>query len=205
MKILCLIRGAVLAGATVCLLNACAVHLVSDYDEQIDTGLSQLNTDVTAFVDKMIESAGQPAGTYAANKDFYIAENAKIDTLIVRAEAHKALNSCPSSTVMAAAVKARLPVTPPPVGTPSPVLVLPDASSVLAQVKNDDCSVVLMSLIKTSFGQLEAFHKAQDPLGIPSAARDPLLVGGFGSLIHTAIVVQVALKSGKSAGGGNGS
>jgi type III secretory pathway lipoprotein EscJ len=33
-------------------LAGCSVHLVSDYEEQIDNGLTQLNTDVAVFVTK---------------------------------------------------------------------------------------------------------------------------------------------------------
>jgi hypothetical protein len=181
-------------------LCACAVHLVSDYDDQIDSGLTQLNTDVTAFVNKMISSAGTPAGTYASNIDFYSSESAKIDTLVVRAEAHRALKSCPTSDVITAAVKASTPPTP--VTSTIPV---PDVAAALANVKKDDCSVVLLDLIKTGFGQLAAFHKAQAEKGIPIDAHDPILVGGLGSLIHGAITVEIALKSGKTPGGTNGS
>jgi hypothetical protein len=186
-------------GAVLFNLCACAVQIVSDYDEQIDSGLTQLNTEITAFVNKMISTAGSPAGTYASNIEFYSTENAKIDTLIVRAEAHRVLKSCPTSDVMSASLKANTP--PAPVTS---VIPMPDISAALANTKKDDCSVVLMNLIKTGFGQLAEFHKDQGTLGIPMEARDPVLVGGLGSLIHSAITVEVALKSGKTPGAANG-
>jgi hypothetical protein len=194
-KILAVVTIALCAG-----LAACPIHLVSDYDDQIDSGLTQLNTDVTTFVNKMISLSGTPAGTFAQNKDFYATESAKIDTLIVRAEAHRVLKSCPSSDLITASVKKSIPATPPAGNGPPP----PSVSDVLAQIKSDDCSVVLMNLVKTGFGQLQQFHEAQQNLGIPQAAHDPILVGGLGSLIHTAMTVEIALKSGKTVGGSNG-
>ena len=117
-------------------LCACAVQFVSNYDDQIDSGLTQLNTDITAFVNKMISNAGKPAGTYTSNLDFYSAESAKVDTLIVRAEAHRVLKSCPTSDVITAALKASTPPTP--VASTVPI---PDISAALANIKKDDCSV----------------------------------------------------------------
>jgi len=117
-------------------LCACAVQFVSHYDDQIDSGLTQLNTDITAFVNKMISNAGKPAGTYTSNLDFYSAESAKVDTLIVRAEAHRVLKSCPTSDVITAALKASTPPTP--VASTVPI---PDISAALANIKKDDCSV----------------------------------------------------------------
>ena len=171
-------------GVAALLLTACTVKLVSDYDDQIDSGLTQLNTDVTAFVNKMIQAANTPAGTWANNKDFYTTQEAKVDTLIVRAEAHKALNSCPSTGVVAAAVKAAAPTS--------------EATKYIDKIPQDDCSVVLLKLVKQGVVDLETFHKAQGSAGIPAAAHDPLLVGGVGSLIHSAITVEIAKKSGQT-------
>jgi len=82
----------VLAPLAFLALAGCSVHLVSDYDEQIDSGLSQLNTDLAVFVTKMINAAGTPAGTYNYKKDdaypnreFYATQEGKLDTLIARA------------------------------------------------------------------------------------------------------------------------
>ena len=179
------------------LAAACTVHFVSDYDEQIDSGLTQVNTDVTAFVAKMTDNAGKPAGTYENNKDFYISEKAKLSTIRVRAEAHRALNSCPSTAVISRAVMASIPSQP--TGGPLPTVT---AEQVIAKLPQDDCGVVLISLIQDAFGDLETFHAAQGPKGIPASARDPILVGGIGSLLRSAIQVQVATKSGKTSGGG---
>jgi len=200
-----LLRMAAAAGAAALLATSlgCAAHFVSDYDEQIDTGLSELNTDVTGFVNRMIDAAGTPAGEYASNKNFYSDEDAKLDTLIARAQANKVLNRCPTSDVMEAAIKAAFPA--PSSQASSFPLPLPDGSAVLAQVRSDDCSVVLLQLVRQALGQMKTFHSAQGPKGIPPQAHDPLLVGGIGSLIHAAITVELAKKPGGSVGGKGGS
>lgn len=169
----------------------CAVHLVSDYDQQTDTELGQLNTDLTAFVNKMIDEAGTPQGTYAANKDFYVTQEARVDTLIVRAQAYKALNSCPSTELSAKAVSTAIPAS--------------EITKYLNEMPKDDCSVVLLQLVKGGYGDLETLHQAQGAKGIPPSAKDPILVGGLGALLRAAITVEVAKKTASSTGGANGS
>jgi hypothetical protein len=169
---------------------SCTVHIVSDYDDQIDSGLSQLNTDTTAFVTKMTAAAGTPAGTYDQNKQFYIIEEAKIDTLVARSEAHKALNSCPSTQLVSSALSAAVPSS--------------DVAKYADKIPKDDCSVVLLQLVKQGFVDLETFHKEQASAGIPASAKDPILVGGVGALIRAAMTVEIAKKTGGSIGRKNG-
>jgi hypothetical protein len=186
-------RAPMIAILAVMLASAvgCAVHLVSDYDEQTDSTLSGLNTNLNSFVNKMIDAAGTPQGTYDANREFYFEEEAKVDTLIVRADAYKALNSCPSTQLSAKAVSAAVPSS--------------EISKYLDQMPKDDCSVVLLQLVKGGYLDLETLHKAQGAKGIPAAARDPILVGGLGALLRAAITVEVAKKTAAAAGGSNGS
>jgi hypothetical protein len=180
--------------AFLALAGACSIHLVSDYDEQIDNGLTQLNTDVAVFVTKMIDVAGTPAGAYSykkddayPNKEFYAIQEGKLDTLIVRAQAHKALDQCPSTAVIERAVTAAVPRS--------------ELARYSAQIPKDDCSVVLLQLVKDGIGDLRKLHEAQGSAGIPSVARDPILVGGVGALIRAAITVEVAKKTGAKTGG----
>jgi hypothetical protein len=169
----------------------CAAHLVSDYDQQTDSDLSELNTDLIAFVNKMIGESGTPQGSWDANKDWYLTQEARVDTLIVRAQAYKALNSWPSTQLAAKAVSTANPSS--------------EVSRYLNQMPQDDCSVILMQQVKGGYVDLENFHKSQGPRGIPASARDIVLVGGVGSLLRTAITVEVAKKTGGSIGGNNGS
>jgi hypothetical protein len=175
-------------------LAGCSVHLVSDYDEQIDNGLSQLNTDVAVFVTKMINVAGTAAGAYNykkddayPNKEFYARQEGKLDTLIVRAQAHKALDQCPSTALVQRAVASAMPRS--------------EVARYSAQIPKDDCSVALLQLVKDGMGDLRKFHEAQGNAGIPQVAKDPILVGGVGALIRAAITVEVAKKTGAKTGG----
>jgi hypothetical protein len=159
--------------AFLALAGGCSVHFVSDYDEQIDTGLTQLNTDVAVFVTKMINVAGTPAGAYNykkddayPNKDFYATQDGKLDTLIVRAQVHKALDQCPSTAVVQRAIALAVPAS--------------ELARYSAQIPKDDCSVVLLQLVKGGVGDLRKFHEAQGGAGIPQAAKDPILVGASG-------------------------
>ena len=176
------------------LTGGCSIQLVSDYDEQIDNGLTQLNTDVAVFVTKMINVAGTPAGAYNykkddayPNKDFYATQDGKLDTLIVRAQVHKALDQCPSTAVVERAVASAVPPG--------------EVARYSAQIPKDDCSVALLQLVKGGMGDLRKFHEAQDSAGIPQVAKDPILVGGVGALIRAAITVEVAKKTGAKTGG----
>jgi hypothetical protein len=168
------------------MLLACSVQLVADYDEQIDQSLGDLNTELVAFVNKMISTAGTPAGTYDANRDFYLTEEAKVATIEVRAQAYQVLNSCPSTEVIKFAV-----------AHGAGAAVLPEG-----QIPPGDCGVALIALIGKGFTDLETFHRSQGSKGIPLSARDPILVGGLGSLIKSAIIVEIAEKTNKTPGAG---
>jgi hypothetical protein len=170
-----------------CLSVACTtIQLVPAYDEQIDASLTQLNTDLVEFVLKMNSAAGTPQGTYASNQEFYIEERAKVQTIAVRADAHKILGSCPSTQLIESALAHSQQLGG-------------SAASYQAQIPPGDCEVALISLIQTGFDQLETFHRARAK-GIPAAATGPILQGGLGALIEAAIVVEIAKKSGKTTG-----
>jgi hypothetical protein len=162
------------------------IHLVSDYDDQIDASLTQLNTDLIAFVLTMNAAAGTPKGTYESNREFYIQEEARVQTMAVRVQAHKVLGTCPSTQLIKFAI--------------SHSQLGDSAAQYEAQIPQDDCEVVLISLIQKGFDQLKTFHRAQGARGIPEAARNPILIGGLGALIESAITVEIAKKSAKTTG-----
>ncbi len=180
-----LMRSFALLAIGIMVWGCATTQLVSDYDEQIDSGLTQLYVDTSGFVDRMIVTAGTPAGAYGANKDFYAAGNARIEALILRAQAHKALDSCPSTEIVARALDA----AKPPLGV----------SVYLSQIPRDDCQVVLFTVLKRSFEDLRTFHEAQGPLGIPASARGPILDGGVGAVIRAGLVVEIAKKKAQTS------
>lgn len=163
-------------------LAACApIKLVPAYDEQIDNGLTSLYADTSVFVDRMIGLKGTPEGSYAPNAGFYDAVDGRMEALIVRAEAHRVLNDCPSAKVMTKALSvARLPA---------------DVTGQIGNLPKDDCQVVLLRLIKGGFGDMRRFHQAQGTLGIPPSARGPLLDGGVGALLRAGITVEIAKRA----------
>lgn len=163
-------------------LSSCApIQLVPAYDEQIDTGLTDLYANTTTFVDRMITLHGTPEGDYAHNKEFYESAAARMDALTVRAEAHRVLRDCPTTKVISTALSAaRIPA---------------DVRGQIGTLPKDDCQVVLMRLIQTGFAKMARFHEDQGALGIPPSARGPLLDGGVGALLRAGITVELAKRA----------
>lgn len=181
------------------LAGCLSVQLVSDYDAEIDAGLTEMNTETTAFVDRMIAARGTPEGAYAANTEFYIEQIAAIETLMVRAQAHRTLGRCPAPEIVGKALEGSQARIEAQLQThtvdPQLRLALEQARSQLASLAGDDCEVGLLSLIRSNLQAMRDFHEAQGALGIPPSARGPLLEGGLGSTIRSAMTVEIAKKS----------
>lgn len=175
-----------------------SVDFVSNHDPEIDAGLTRMHTETTAFVDRMIGSRGTPEGTYVANKDFYIEQIAAVDTLVLRAEAHRVLGRCPAPELMGAVLtqaRTRIESRQTSAGlSPQLDLALEQAKSQLSTLATDDCEVGLLRLIRMNFQEMRTFHEAQADRGIPESARGPLLEGGLGSTIRSALTVEIAKK-----------
>lgn len=181
-KLFSFIKNIVLLLFAAATLTGCAtVRLVPTYDEQIDSGLTQLYGDTVVFVDGMIVKKGTPQGEYQTNVGFYDQADARLEALIVRAEAHRVLNDCPAGKIVDRALSlARLPV---------------EVRSQIGNLPKDDCQVVLLRLVKGGFGDMRRFHQAQGALGIPASARGPILDGGVGALLRAAITVEIAKRA----------
>ncbi len=166
----------------VALLNGCApIMLVPPYDEQIDNGLTTLYSDTTAFVDRMISLRGTPEGSYAKNSDFYEAATAKVGALVVRAEAHRVLNDCPSSALVSRAFAlARIPE---------------DVRGTIGTLPRDDCQVVLLRLIQDGYGNMAKVHQIQGDAGLPPMAHGQFIDGGVGAQLRAAITVEIAKRA----------
>ena len=77
-------RLALCAVLTAGALAGCTtVALVSDYDAQTDAALSQLNTDVTQYVNSAV-AAGRRAPDPAAEASFFGKAHAEVATLTLR-------------------------------------------------------------------------------------------------------------------------
>lgn len=163
------------------LLGACtSVQLVPAYDEQIDTGLTQLYADTSSFVDRMVKAAGTDEGTYERNKEFYADSLGQVDALMARAEANRILGSCPSTKVMALAL---------------------DRVSLPAEVRGEigslqgDCEVVMFRLIRENFTTMRNIHEHRGIKGLPEEARAQFIDGGVGAQLRAAIAVEVAKRA----------
>lgn len=164
------------------LLGGCTtVRFVPSYDQQIDDGLTELYADTSVFVDRMIAQSGKPQGTFAQNQDFYEEVGGRVEALIVRAEAHRVLDNCPSTKLVNAALGS--------------VSILADVRARIGTLPEDDCQVVLLRLIDGAYDDMAKFHRAQGAAGIPPIARGPLLDGGVGALLRAAITVEIAKRA----------
>lgn len=163
-------------------LSGCTtITLVPAYDSKIDDSLTDLYADTTVFVDRMIESQGTPAGTYAANAEFYDEARGTVEALIVRAEAHRVLDNCPSTKLVNSALAS---------------VAIPEAARAkIGTLPDDDCQVVLMRLIKGGFEDMARFHEAQGDRGIPAVGRSIVLDGGVGAMLRAAITVEIAKRA----------
>lgn len=165
------------------LIGACTVTMVPPYDEQIDSGLTALYGDTSAFVDRMVAAASTPAGSYAANSGFYDDADGRVAALVVRAEAHRVLKDCPTSKVVDAALNvAQIPA---------------DIRGQINNLPQDDCQVVLMRLIQSGFKRMRTIHRIQADAGFPPSAHDQFIEGGVGAQLRAAITVQIAKRSAK--------
>lgn len=169
-------RIAAVLALAVALAGCSHVQLVAPYDAASDIELGSMLQDTTSFVAKMVTNAGTPAGSYAANTDFYDGMEGRLALLVARAEADRVRNNCPPTRMMAQVLDlVRLPA---------------DLREKIGTPPQGDCDVVLMTLLQQQFHDLRAFHRAQGALGIPAAATGPLLDGGLGATLRAAMAVQ---------------
>ena len=72
--------------------TACHVKFVSDYDDKLDSAVTDVHTSISDFLTRMAEDSGTPAGTYAKNKGFYSETLATLASIRMRAEANNDQN-----------------------------------------------------------------------------------------------------------------
>ena len=183
--------------ATACM----TVKLVSDYDEQIDHGLTQLYADTSSFVERMISLHGTPAGSYDANQQFYNEATGRVDALMARAQANQVLNNCPTTRVMARILAAA--------NRPADAASRPaEAASIPAPVHLDistvpdgSCEVVVLQSLKRALENMRTFHRSQGANGVPEWARPIMMEGGLGAAFRAGIMIEVAKRGNAGSGG----
>ncbi len=70
------------------MLGGCAIRLISDYDETVDSKAGALQKDMDTFLTHLETDAGTPSAAYGANKDFYAKYGVDVRAVMVRAQAH---------------------------------------------------------------------------------------------------------------------
>ena len=66
--------------------GSCSVRFVSDYDEKLDSAVTDLHTRIDVFLIKVGAESGTPAGEYDNNQEFYVDTQAAISSIRMRAE-----------------------------------------------------------------------------------------------------------------------
>ena len=159
------------------------VRLVSDYDEQLDQGLTSLYADTSAFVDRMIATRDRPEGQFQANIGFYSESTGRLDAMLARAQANQISNSCPSTRLTARLLDLA--------GVPA------DVRGQLQSLPAGSCQVEVLRRLRTAFNDgLRRYHEVRGT--IPPEARGPILEGGLGSLFRTAILIEAAKRTGEN-------
>lgn len=134
--------------ASAVLLAACAVQLVTPYDEVIDDGLMSFNQDFLQFMSGIKENVPSEDASYASNTSFYNAQQAAIATLVQRAQASDPGGSCRSSAITADAVQR------------VDSIVLPDAAKTDQPPPVGSCTTILLTYIQEQLTDTACFHQA---------------------------------------------
>jgi hypothetical protein len=137
------------AGLTfVVLLAACAVQLVTPYDEVIDDGLMSFNQEFLQFMARIKENVPGEDASYASNTSFYNAQQAAIATLVQRAEASAPRGSCAETALTDQAVQR--------VDT----IVLPGRGKTDQPPPTGSCTTILLTYVQEQLTDTACFHQA---------------------------------------------
>jgi hypothetical protein len=140
-------------------LAACTVTLVAAYDEELDKGVSEFQSEFIAFTKELHKKAGMPVGTYAANAKFYETWDTKLDVLAERSQALDPAGKCPGTGLAGQLV-----------GQIRGQLVSADATT-LEQVQGG-CRTQVLVMLRYQLADFALFHSLQ-PAGIPEGAGRP--------------------------------
>jgi len=134
--------------ASAVLLAACAVQLVTPYDEVIDNGLMSFNQDFLQFMARIKENVPAEDASYASNASFYNAQQAAIATLVQRAKASDPGGSCSGTAATLGAVQR------------VDSIVLPDEAKTDQPPPTGSCTTILLTYIQDQLTDTACFHQA---------------------------------------------
>jgi hypothetical protein len=134
--------------ASAVFLAACAVQLVTPYDEVIDDGLMTFNQDFLQFMAGIEESVPSEDASYASNTSFYNEQQAAIATLVQRSKASDPGGSCRGTAATLGAVQR------------VDSIVLPEDGKTDQPAPNGSCTTILLSQIQEQLTDTACFHQA---------------------------------------------
>jgi hypothetical protein len=137
--------GGALASAM--LVAACAVQLVTPYDEVIDDGLMTFNKDYLQFMAGIEQSVPSESASYASNTSFYDAQQAAIATLVQRAQASDPNGSCGRSPLILDEAQRVSRV------------VLPGGAATEQPPPRGSCTTILLTDIQEQLADSACFHQ----------------------------------------------
>lgn len=144
------------------LLAGCGgVRLTPGHDPGIVRGLSDYYETTSAFLTRMADRVDREAGRYAANRDFYADGRARLDTLLVRAQAMAPRGSCPGLDLVA-----RLATLLADLGTAADPETLERAER-RARAVEGSCTARQIALVRANHDLIEAIHKHSRRLPYP--------------------------------------
>jgi hypothetical protein len=134
--------------ALAALLAACAVQLVTPYDEVIDDGLMSFNQDFLQFMAGIKENVPGEDASYASNTSFYNAQQAAIGTLVQRSKASDPGGSCSGTALTIDAVQR------------VDSIVLPGEAKTDQPPPVGSCTTILLTYIQEQLTDTACFHQA---------------------------------------------
>jgi hypothetical protein len=134
--------------ASAVLLAACAVQLVTPYDEVIDNGLMTFNQDFLQFMAGIEENVPSEDASYASNTSFYNEQQAAIATLIQRSKASDPGGTCPDTAVTQDALQR------------VDSIVLPEQATTDQPPPTGSCTTILLTQIQEQLTDTACFHQA---------------------------------------------
>jgi len=134
--------------ASLVILAACAVQLVTPYDEVIDDGLMRFNQDYLQFMAGIKENVPSEDASYASNTSFYNAQQAAIATLVQRANASDPNGTCARTPLTLAEAQR--------VGS----FVLPEGVKDDQPAPTGSCTTILLTYLQEQLADSACFHQA---------------------------------------------
>lgn len=192
--------------ASVVFLAACAIQLVTPYDEVTDQGLMTFNQDFLEFMARIKQEVPEEAGSYTSNTAFYNQQQAALGTLVQRARALDPGGTCATTEATLGALQ-----------RVSTVALAQDAKD--QPLPSGSCIAILLTFIQEQLTETACFHQmvygqaseSCQGLGFTTADAESLqhapvttkrtLLGQVESAVTTSVTAAMTLELAKKPSG----